>query len=35
MLQKFINMETAMAQAKNLQESIQQTFDALFASQKS
>ena len=34
LLQKFINMEVALARAKNLQDSLTQTFDAMFASQR-
>ncbi|MCH7635919.1 MAG: hypothetical protein IIA36_14720, partial [Proteobacteria bacterium] len=32
LLQKFINMEVALARAKNLRDSLTQTFDAMFAS---
>ncbi|MEE9210052.1 MAG: hypothetical protein V3U23_06325, partial [Kiloniellales bacterium] len=35
LLQRFINMELALARAKNLQDSIKATFDSLFASQNS
>ena len=34
LLQRFINMEVALATAKNLQQSLQTTFDAMFASRK-
>jgi flagellar capping protein FliD len=34
LLQKFINMEVALARAKSLRETLTQTFDAMFASQK-
>ncbi len=34
LLQRFINMEVALARAKNLRETLTQTFDAMFASKK-
>ena len=34
LLQRFINLEVALARAKTVQESLKQIFDALFASQK-
>ena len=35
LLQKFINMEVALSRAKTLRDSLTQTFDAIFASQRS